>query len=100
MTVARVYYMYAKDGMADELEAGLCKLVDLVMDNLEGCRGVEVRRDKETEGRFMFVEHWDSIEAHKAGAAAFGKLNIGSIMGALDRPPEGYYFDNLAERRP
>ena len=70
MTVARVYYMYAKDGMADELEQGLCKLVDLVMDNLEGCRGVEVRRDIETAGRFMFVEHWDSIEAHKAARDA------------------------------
>ena len=100
MTVARVYYMYAKPGMADELEAGLRGLVDLVMDNLEGCRGVEVMRDMETEGRFMFVERWDSIDAHKAGAAAFGKLNLGSVLGALDRPPEGYYFDSLSARWP
>lgn len=96
MTVARVYYMYAKEGMTAELETGLHNLVTMVMDNLEGCRGVEVMRDMETEGRFMFVERWDSIEAHKAGAAAFAKLNIGSVMSALSRPPEGYYFDCLA----
>jgi len=100
MTVARIYYMHAKEGMSAELETGLRKLVDLVMDNLEGCRGVEVLRDLGNERRFMFVERWDSEEAHQAGAAAFGKLNLGSVLEALDGPPDGSYFDSLSARQP
>ena len=98
MTVARIYYMHAKEGMSAELEQGLRDLADLVMANLEGCRGVEVLRDMGNERRFMFIERWDSEEAHKAGAAAFAKLNIGSILAALDGPPDGSYFDSLAAR--
>lgn len=100
MTVARIYYMHAKEGMSAELEQGLRNLVDMVMDNLEGCRGVEVLRDMGNERRFMFIERWDSEEAHKAGAAAFAKLDMGSVMASLDGPPDGSYFDSLSSRQP
>jgi quinol monooxygenase YgiN len=98
MTIARIYHMHAKDGRSAELETGLRKLIDLVMGNLEGCRGVELLRDMGNERRFMFIERWDSEESHKAGAAAFAKLDLGSLMAALDGPPEGGYFDSLAAR--
>ena len=95
MTIARVYYMHAKEGMAPELEAGLRTLADMVT-RMSGSRGVEMMRDSGNERRFLFIEKWDSIAAHKAGQAEFAKLDIRSVLAALDGPPDGSYFDCLA----
>lgn len=97
MTVARIYYMHAREGMAAELETGLRDLVEMVV-KIDGSRGAEVLRDMGNERRFMFIERWDDVEAHKAGAAAFAKLDMGSVMEALDGPPDGGYFDSLAAK--
>jgi len=99
MTVARTYFMHAKEGRSAELEQGLRTLADLVMNNLEGCLGVEVLRDLGNEHRFLFIERWESEEAHKAGLADFRKLDLGSIFAAVDGAPDGSYFDSLAERQ-
>ncbi len=100
MTVARVYYMHAKEGLSAELETGLRKLIDQIIDNIDGCRGVELLRDLGNERRFLFIERWDSVEAHKAGGPAFKKLDMGSVMAAIDGPPDGGYFDALSARLP
>src|SRR3546814_7644875 len=76
MTVARIYLMHAKDGLSAELEQELREVAELLSANIENSRGVEILRDVDDERRFMFIERWDSVEAHKAGAEAFLKLGI------------------------
>src|SRR3546814_3111857 len=78
MTVARIYLMHAKDGLSAELEQELREVAELLSANIENSRGVEILRDVDDERRFMFIERWDSVEAHKAGAEAFLKLGIRS----------------------
>src|SRR3546814_20819100 len=95
MTVARIYLMHAKDGLSAELEQELREVAELLSANIENSRGVEILRDVDDERRFMFIERWDSVEAHKAGAEAFLKLGIIKSLSALDRSPEGSYFVSL-----
>ena len=94
MTIARIYTMHAKEGLSSELEAGLRKMIAVVT-TFDGSKGAELLRDAGNERRFLFIEKWDSVEAHKAGQEAFRKLDMGSVMDALDGPPDGAYFDYL-----
>jgi heme oxygenase (mycobilin-producing) len=97
MTVARVYTMGAKAGRSAELEAGLVKLADVVT-GLAGSQGVDLLRDAGNEHLFLFVEKWDSIESHEAAREEFAKLDMASVMEALDGPPDGAYFDYLLSK--
>jgi quinol monooxygenase YgiN len=94
MTVSRFYEMNAKVGMAAELEAALFALADGVR-AIDGCEGVEMLRDTGNEGRFLFNEKWESIAHHKEAGAKLPKDLFGPVMGALDGPPVGAYFDYL-----
>jgi quinol monooxygenase YgiN len=94
MTVARHYVMHAKDGESAVLETALRALADAVRP-LPGSEGVELLRDLGNEHRFMFVEKWESVEAHKAAGAQLPKAALAPVMAALDGPPEGGYLDYL-----
>ena len=94
MTVARHYLMHAAEGQDAALETALGALADHVR-TFPGCQGVELLRDLGNERRFVFIEKWDSEEAHKSAGGALDKAIIGPVMGALDGPPDGSYFDYL-----
>jgi quinol monooxygenase YgiN len=94
MTVARLYIMHAKEGHDGALEAALSYLASGVR-TVKGCEGVELLRDTGNEHRFVFIEKWESEEAH---GSSFGSLPEGvmaPVMAALDGPPDGSYFDYL-----
>ncbi|WP_176591187.1 putative quinol monooxygenase [Sphingobium sp. EM0848] len=94
MTVARHYIMHAKEGMDAELETALRAVADAVRP-LPGCEGVEMLRDLGNERRFVFIEKWADIDAHKAAGAVLDKGLFAPMMAALDGPPDGAYFDYL-----
>lgn len=94
MTVARHYVMHAAEGKDATLEAALGQLADALA-GIAGCEGVELLRDLGNERRFVFIEKWTTVEAHKAGGAQLPKAVMGDIMGALDGPPDGAYLDYL-----
>jgi len=94
MTVARHYVMNAAEGKDATLEAALGDLADAVR-LIPGCVGVELLRDCGNERRFVFIEQWASIDAHKEGAKSVNKALFAPMMAALDGPPEGAYLDYL-----
>ncbi|WP_150292328.1 putative quinol monooxygenase [Sphingobium estronivorans] len=94
MTVARHYIIHAKEGMDAELETALRAVADAVR-SLSGCEGVEMLRDLGNERRFVFIEQWADIDAHKAAGAMLDKGLFAPMMAALDGPPDGAYFDYL-----
>ena len=94
MTVARHYVMHAAEGKDAALEAALTALADAVR-TIAGCEGVELMRDCGNERRFVFIEKWASIEAHKEGGKTLDKSIFAPMMAALDGPPEGAYLDYL-----
>ncbi|HEX7784032.1 MAG TPA: antibiotic biosynthesis monooxygenase family protein [Sphingobium sp.] len=94
MTVARTYFMHAKEGHNATLETALIALADAVRP-IAGCKGVELLRDLGNERRFLFIEKWDSEDAHKEGGKSLPKEAFGPVMAVLDGPPDGSWFDYL-----
>lgn len=95
MTIARHYVMHAAAGKDATLETALRALADKVRP-LPGCEGVELLRDIGSELRFIFIEKWASVEAHKEAGKLLPKEAIDALGAALDGPPEGSYLDYLS----
>lgn len=92
MTVLRHYRMEAAEGREGDLKAALTTLAGQVVP-LAGCEKVEMFADPRDPATFFFVEHWASIDDHKAGGAALGKDAFAPVMAALAQPPEGRYLE-------
>jgi quinol monooxygenase YgiN len=95
MTVLRHYKMQAAEGRGDELRGALVHLAAQVTP-LSGCEKVELFADPRDADTFIFIEHWDSIDSHKAAGAALGKEAFAPVMAALAGAPEGRYLEAVA----
>lgn len=94
MTIARVYIMHAAEGKDASLETFLGELADTVR-TVAGCEGVEMLRDLGNERRFLFIEKWATVEAHKEAGKVLPRELFSGLMANLDGPPDGAYFDYL-----
>ena len=94
MTVARLYRMTAAEGKADALATTLQDAARLVA-TVPGSVGVEVLQDVDAPGSFVFIEKWDSIEAHKAAPGHLPKGGLDAVMAAMAGPPDGAYLEYL-----
>ena len=94
MTVLRHYIMKASEGRGADLRAALVALAAQVKP-LAGCAAVELFADPRDADTFFFVEHWASLDAHKAAGAALGKEAFAPVMALLAGPPEGRYLESV-----
>lgn len=99
MTVLRHYRMQAAEGRADDLRAALITLAGQVSP-LDGCEGIEMFADSADPTTFIFIEHWRSIDDHKAAGPALGKDAVAPVMAALAAPPEGRYLEAVLVLEP
>lgn len=91
MTICRYYLMTAAEGQSEALRGALVALAAKVRP-IAGCEGVELYQDEKRPERLHFLEHWTSIDAHRAGGAALGKEALAPVMELLAGPPEGAYI--------
>ncbi|MDB5689349.1 MAG: Antibiotic biosynthesis monooxygenase [Sphingomonas bacterium] len=94
MTIARLYRMNAAEGKEDALAEALQAAAQIVA-KAPGSEGVEVLRDVEAPGRFVFIEKWATIEDHKAAPGHLPKGGLDAVMAAMAGPPDGAYLDYL-----
>jgi quinol monooxygenase YgiN len=92
MTILRHYKMTAAEGRSDALRAALIDLAAKV-EPLTGCEKVELFADTKDGAAYMFVEHWRSVEDHKAAGQALGKDAFALVAATLAVPPEGRYLE-------
>ncbi|WCP15923.1 hypothetical protein sphantq_04413 (plasmid) [Sphingobium sp. AntQ-1] len=92
MTVLRHYRMKAAAGREQDLRAALITLAGQLRP-LDGYEGVELFADPSDHATYIFIEHWRTIDDHKAGGQALGKDAFASVMAALAEPPEGLYLE-------
>ena len=93
-SIAKHYVMVAKAGMGDDLRAALVALADAVR-RLPGCKGVELLHDLANAERFVFVEKWESVAAHKSAGALLSKEALAPVMAAIAQRPEDAYLEYL-----
>ncbi len=94
MTVLRHYRMTAADDRGADLRAALVDLAATVSP-LPGCEKVELFVDPRDPATFVFIEHWRSVEDHKAAGAALGKDAFAPVAATLSAPPEGRYLEPI-----
>lgn len=91
MTVARHYKMQASEEKADALLHGLTALAEAVK-AIPGCVGVDILQDLDEPNRFVFIEKWVSVDAHKEGGSMVPQDVMGRVMVALTGRPEAAYL--------
>lgn len=94
MTIARHYVMHAAEGKAAELPSAFTALVGALV-GIPGFEGADLLRDVDEPARFIFIEKWSSVEAHKEGGSLLPKEAIAPLMASLAGRPEGAYLTYL-----
>jgi quinol monooxygenase YgiN len=92
--IARVYQLISADGKDRALLDALIALARVVQP-LDGCLGVELLRDSTQSKKFLFIEKWRTVEAHKAAGASLPRASFGAVMEELAGPPESSYQEYL-----
>lgn len=91
MSVTRLNEFQAKPGQESALRDFLSALVPTI-GRASGCRSCQLLAAMSTPGRFVVLEVWDSVEAHKQAANAIPASEIQRVMAMLAAPPKGEYF--------
>jgi quinol monooxygenase YgiN len=87
-----VVHFYAKPGHGAELRHFIMPAIPRLTE-LPGCRGGSLYHDIDTPDVCVLIEHWDSVEAHKAYIHKVETDGTMERMGPLlDRPPERRYL--------
>lgn len=92
MTIARHYRMDAAEGKAEALLSALTALA-AALKAIPGFEGADLLRDVDQPNRFVFIEKWTSVQAHKDGGALLPKEALAPLMAALAGRPEAAYLE-------
>lgn len=90
--VLRMGEMRALLGKSDDLHAFIYRVIVPSLQTAEGCQGVDVWKDASDPLRYLIVEYWDSVEAHRASVKEIDPEDIKVIMDLLDDSPRGNYY--------
>ena len=58
----------------------------------DGCVSVDVLANTQTDGTFVVLEKWVSVEHHEASVANFPQDEMKNAMKLLGGPPKGGYY--------
>jgi quinol monooxygenase YgiN len=90
-----VVHFHAKAGHGAELRDHIVPAIPKLSD-LEGCFGGSLYYDIDSPDLIVLIEHWVSVEAHKA---YIHRIETDGTMDALnpllDRPPQRRYLSKL-----
>jgi quinol monooxygenase YgiN len=92
MSVVRTYVLHAKPGNGEALAIILADIADAVRP-AEGCQSIVVLRDRADADHFILLENWVSEAAHGAALGSLPTETVQGLVGALDGPLEGSYFE-------
>lgn len=90
--VLRMGEMRARLGKSDDLHAFIYRVIVPSLETAAGCEGVDVWQDARDPLRYLIVEYWDSVEAHRASVQQIDPEDIKVIMELLDDSPRGNYY--------
>jgi quinol monooxygenase YgiN len=94
MDVVRWYRMEAAEGQAEALREALMTFAQAVK-ALPGCLGIELLRDVDSSDCFVFIERWNSVNAHKEASHLLSKESLNPVMEALKAKPISAVLDSL-----
>lgn len=91
MAVLRVIEFQAKPGREEALHSALLAVIPLIA-NAAGCRKVRLLCGLDDPARYIMIEDWDSIEAHKKAATEIPAGAFAKITPLLKGAPKAAYY--------
>ena len=92
MSTIRLTEFKARRDTIDTLKKFLTELIPH-MKQLEGFEGGMLIEKSEDPVKFIMVEYWTSVEAHKASAKTIPPELIAQVLPMLGGIPSGSYYD-------
>ena len=91
-TTTVIVKFYAKEGKTEELRHFITPAIPSLSE-LDGCLGGSLYNDIDEPGVFVLVEHWESVEKHKAYVEQIEEDGTMDEMNPLlAKPPERRYL--------
>lgn len=91
-TTTVIVNFYAKEGKEDELGRFITPAIPR-LGELDGCLGGSLYHDMDEPNLFVLVEHWESVEKHKAYIEQIENDGTMDEMNPLlEKPPQRRYM--------
>jgi len=95
MSIAYVGQSHAKSGQSDKLREFMRSVVLPAVRSSSGCESCLMLQSEDDPTRFIGIEVWTSIEAHRAAIKNIPPESIGEFMTLVAGPPTGGYYRTL-----
>ncbi|RLT39828.1 MAG: antibiotic biosynthesis monooxygenase [Chloroflexi bacterium] len=96
MSVIRMGEMQAAEGKADELQTFLLSIVPLISGS-DGSVSCQLLRNQDDPTKFVMIEVWESVEAHRASVKNIPPTLLAAIRPLLGAAPSGSYYTEVAD---
>ena len=95
MSISRIGEMRAQEGQEDALRAFLESIVLPGVESSAGCQLCQLFQSQEDPTRFIMIEVWEDVEAHKAAVQDISPEDIENVKKLLAGAPTGEYYSAL-----
>jgi len=95
MSIAYVGQSQAKSGESDKLRDFLLSVVLPAVRSSSGCESCLMLQSEDDPTRFIGIEVWTSVEAHRASIKNIPAESIREFMKLVASPPTGGYYRTL-----
>jgi quinol monooxygenase YgiN len=94
MTITRIGEIKAQTGQEEALRDFFETVVMPALDTSAGMQSYHLLQNQVDPGRFIFIELWDSVEAHQVSVNNIDSRQIENVMKLLSDKPRGEYFSD------
>jgi quinol monooxygenase YgiN len=94
MTITRIGEMQARKGQELALRLFFENVIMPALDKSAGMQSYHLMQNQVEPTRFIFIELWDSIEAHQASVKNIDSSQIENVMRLLADKPWGEYYSD------
>jgi quinol monooxygenase YgiN len=95
MSITYVGQSHAKSGESDKLREFLLSVVLPAIRSSSGCDSCLMLQSEDDPNRFIGIEVWTSVEAHRASIKSIPPESIREFMKLVAVPPSGAYYRAL-----
>jgi quinol monooxygenase YgiN len=92
MSIARIGEMKARAGEEEALQTFIDTVIVPGVTASPGCEACHVYQSQEEPTRFLIIELWESIEAHKGAVREISAEEINTVKKLLADMPSGAYY--------
>lgn len=95
MSIIYIGQSQAKTGEVDNFRNFMASVVMPAVRTSEGCESYQLFQSQADPTKFIGIEVWDSVEAHRASVKNIPAESLGEYMKLVATLPAGGYYDSV-----